>query len=340
MPKFIEMVLYDGKDAATGKQLIINSGDINEIQSFEEFYESFKKHLDYFMSINRLASDVANSQRAMVVPSIFLSTLSTGCLDAGVPLEAGGGRFIQSVFTLTGGIDAVNCLLAIKNLVFDRKKLTFEQLLEALKSNFEGFEDIHKMCLDAPKYGNDNPEIDAFTRKFYHDVDELHNKYGPDSIGRKTMAEAYSLTYNNYFGSMMEALPNGRKRGFALTDGSVSAMPGTDIEGSTALIKSAANAIDTVRFGSNHLNMKFLPSSLESLNGSRMLLSLVKTYFDLGGYHIQFNCVSADTLKSAKDKPDDYKNLMVRVAGFSAYYTRLDRGVQNEIIKRTEYTEY
>ncbi|MDR0466995.1 MAG: glycyl radical protein, partial [Deltaproteobacteria bacterium] len=121
-------------------------------------------------------------------------------------------------------------------------------------------------------------------------------------------------------------------------DASVSAMPGTDVEGATALIKSAAQAIDTVRWNANHFNVKLLPSVLEGPSGTRTLLSLIRTYFDLGGGHIQFNCVDTETLKDAQKTPENYKELVVRVAGFSAYFTRLDCGVQNEIIKRTQYS--
>ena len=117
-------------------------------------------------------------------------------------------------------------------------------------------------------------------------------------------------------------------------------MPGTDTNGSTALIKSAAQAIDTIRNNCNHLNMKFLPAAVEGPNGTRMLLNLIKSYFDLGGGHIQFNIVSSDTLRDAQQNPQNYKDLVVRVAGFSAYFTRLDIGVQNEIIKRTQYNEF
>ena len=149
--------------------------------------------------------------------------------------------------------------------------------------------------------------------------------------------DPFSLSYHNYFAPMTGALPNGRQKGVALTDASVSAMPGTDVNGSTALIKSAAQAIDTVRNNCNHMNMKFLPSALEGPSGTRMLLNLIKTYFDLGGGHIQFNCVSSETLCDAQEHPQNYKNLVVRVAGFSSYFTRLYKGVQDEIIKRTEY---
>ena len=160
---------------------------------------------------------------------------------------------------------------------------------------------------------------------------------GTDYFQYEPRMDAFSLSFHNYFSAMTGALPNGHRKGEPLTDASVSAMPGTDIEGVTALLKSAAQAIDTVKFNANHLNVKFLPSALEGPAGARTLLSLVKTYFDLGGSHIQFNCVDTDTLRDAQKHPDNYKELVVRVAGFSAYFTRLDQGVQNEIIKRTQY---
>ena len=339
LTKFVELVLYDGADAATKKQISIHTGDVNNFKTFEEFYQAYLEHVKYFLKIDRIASDITNAQRAMLVPSLMASVLSEGCIENGKPLEAGGARFLQSLFSVTTGIDAANSLLAIKHLIYDTKQLTLDALITALQANFEGYEHIQQLCLDAPKHGNDNKEADAFVRRLYKDVDDIHNSFGPDSDNRKPRTDAYSLSYHNYFGSMMEATPNGRKRGQALTDGSVSATPGTDKEGITALIKSAANAIDTVQYGSNHLNVKFIPSALEGPSGARRLLALVKTYFDLGGGHIQFNCVKSEKLKQAQEKPEDYKNLVVRVAGFSAYFTRLDQGVQNEIIKRTEYGE-
>mgnify|MGYP005849660193 CR=1 FL=1 len=173
--------------------------------------------------------------------------------------------------------------------------------------------------------------------KWLGDVERIYRSHGPDYFGYEAHMDPFSLSYHNYFAPMTGALPNGRQKGVALTDASVSAMPGTDVNGSTALIKSAAQAIDTVRNNCNHMNMKFLPSALEGPSGTRMLLNLIKTYFDLGGGHIQFNCVSSETLCDAQEHPQNYKNLVVRVAGFSSYFTRLYKGVQDEIIKRTEY---
>ncbi len=335
--KPIEFTLYNGWDPTTKKQISIESGNSEEFQTFEEFYTAFIKQTDYLLKMQRLRSDIGNTVKEWVVPSVFRSAIIDGCLEKGLVEEAGGARYAQTLCIGTGGIDASNCLLAIKHLVYDTKTLTMAQLKEALAANFEGYEDVHRMCIEAPKHGNDIPEVDTLVRRFYRDVHKIYRSYGPDYMGHTAFIDAYSLSFHNYFGGMMGALPNGRKAGVALTDGSVSAMPGTDLEGSTALIKSAAQAVDTVDYASNHFNVKFLPSALEGPAGARTLLSLLKTYFDLGGSHIQFNCVSSDTLKDAQEKPQNYKDLVVRVAGFSAYFTRLDKGVQNEIIKRTEY---
>ena len=337
LAKIVELMLYNGKDPLTKKQLGIETGDPTEFQSFDEVYDAYKKQLRHIFGISRKHSDLSQMARLQVVPSIVRSVMYDGCNEKGMCEEAGGTRYPQVNPIMTAGIDAANSLLAIKHLVFDTKKITMAQLMEAIKANFEGYEDIRKMCFEAPKHGNDYPEVEGFVQQYYRDVDEIHHSVGPDCFGHRTPLDAYSLSYHNYFGSLMGALPTGRKAGVALTDGSVSAMPGTDHEGITALIKSGAEAIDTVRYGANHFNVKFVPSALEGPNGARTLISLIKTYCDFGGSHIQFNCVSSDTLRDAQAHPQDYTDLVVRVAGFSAYFTRLDKGVQNEIVKRTEY---
>ena len=337
LAKLIELVLYNGTDPLTRKQLGPQTGDPVEFKSFEELYDAYKAQLKHLFGISRKHSDLSQMARLQVVPSIFRSVMYDGCIDKGMCEEAGGTRYPQVNPIMTAGVDAANSLLAIKHLVFDTGKLTMEQLMEAIKANFEGYEEIRKMCFEAPKHGNDYPDVQAFVQRYYRDVDTIHGSIGPDCFGYRTPLDAYSLSYHNYFGSLMGALPTGRKAGAALTDGSVSAMPGTDHEGATALIKSGAQAIDTVNYGANHFNVKFLPAALEGPGGERLLTSLIKTYCDFGGSHIQFNVVSSETLKRAQDVPQEYRDLVVRVAGFSAYFTRLDKGVQNEIVKRTEY---
>ena len=150
------------------------------------------------------------------------------------------------------------------------------------------------------------------------------------------MPSAYSVTAHVAFGEFTGALPNGKKARKPLVDATVSAQAGTDRNGVTALVKSAAQVIDTVKYGSNHLNMKFHPTALRGTDGARKLLSLIKTYFDLGGYHVQFNCISGETLKDAQLHPENYRELVVRVAGYSAYFVDLSKGLQDSIIARTE----
>ena len=339
LAKVVELLLNNGKCPVTRKNVGVETGDPCSFSSFEEVYDAYKKQLKNLFTISRHHSDLSQMARVQVVPSIFRSVMYDGCIDKGMCEEAGGTRYPQVNPIMTAGIDAANALFAIKHLVFDTKQLTMAQLLEALAANFEGFEDIRQMCYKAPKHGNDYADVEGFVQRFYRDVDEIHHSVGPDCFGYRTPLDAYSLSYHNYFGSLMGALPTGRKAGVALTDGSVSAMPGTDHEGITALIKSGAEAIDTVHFGASHFNVKFLPSAIEGTQGARNLISLIKTYCDFGGSHIQFNCVSSATLQDAQNNPTEYKDLVVRVAGFSAYFTRLDKGVQNEIIKRTEYAQ-
>jgi formate C-acetyltransferase len=337
LPKIVELTLNDGYDPHIKKQLFPPVGKPETFATFEDLYQAYLKHMAHGFLVQRRISDLGNMTREEVVPSIFRSCVIDGCLEKGLYEEQGGPLYAQSLCITTGGMDAANSLYAIKHLVYDTKQLTWAQLLDALKVNFEGHEDIRTMCYEAPKHGNDYPEVDAFVRRMMRDIEKIYRDSGTDFFDYEAHMDPFSLSFHNYFAPMTGALPNGRKKGVALTDASVSAMPGTDVEGVTALLKSAAQAIDTTRNNCNHLNVKFLPSALEGPAGARNLLTLVKTYFDLGGSHVQFNCVSSDTLREAQAHPENYKDLVVRVAGFSAYFTRLDKGVQNEIIKRTQY---
>ena len=337
MAKPVELALNNGFDPVTKKQIGPQTGDPESFETFEDFYSAFKTQMDHIMHMNRLHSYIGNMMRDKVTPCPFRSVMIGGCIERGDYEQANGPYYPQSVSISCAGIDAANSLNALRDLVYERKKISMKDLREALAANFEGFEDIQKMCLNAPKHGNDDLKTDELTRRMYADAADLYDFYGPDYAGRKGKFDAYSMSIHNYMGKLTGALPSGRKGGVALTDGSVSATPGTDHEGVTALVNSAARVIDTVRFASNHCNVKFHPSALEGPDGARMLLGIIRSYCDMGGSHIQFNCVSSDTLVDAQKHPENYKDLVVRVAGFSAYFTRLDKGVQDEIIKRTEY---
>jgi len=333
--KMVELALNDGRDPLSGVQLGPHTGDPDSFSSYEEFYEAVVRQLKYFMSIIRQTSRTAwNIVRDFPVP--FNSAVTNDCIAVGKDLADGGARYhAGNAASMVGGIDAANSLAAIKYLVFEEKKISMKALRQALKADFEAYEEIHRICMNAPKYGNDEPYADQMAKEWYELCWAEHNKY-PDFDGRPSYAEAYSVTTHFAVGRFTGALPSGRKAEIALTDATVSASPGTDKNGPTSLVNSAAKVIDTVKFGGNHFNMKFHPSALVGRENASKFLSLIKTYFDLGGYHIQFNCVRSEKLKEAQLNPEEYRDLVVRVAGFSAYFIYLDKGVQDEIIKRTE----
>lgn len=337
LAKFVELALYDGWDPTTRSQLGPKTGDPATFETYGKFYDAVVKQMDFGLLQQRRHSNLSTAAHEHIVPSVFRSALHGGCIENGVCEEGGGHYYPQGMGIVSCGVDAGNALHAIDKLIFAEKKLTFASLKEALEADFKGFEDVRKMCIDVPKYGNDDPVSDGYVQRIFKDFREVYTSHGPDYFGNIPHPDAYSLSFHNLYGSVMNAFPTGRNKGVAFTDGSVSAAPGTDREGPTALIRSAAHALDTTWFVSNHFNMKFLPSALEGPSGARMLLNLIKTYMDEGGSHIQFNCVSRETLIDAQAHPENHKGLVVRVAGFSAYFTRLDKGVQDEIIKRTEY---
>lgn len=335
--KMVELALNNGKDPLTNLQLGPKTGKAESFKSYEEFYQAVVSQIKHFLDLQREISRTAwRLERDFPLP--FASALTHDCVERGQDVMDGGARYHQANgTTFVGGIDAANSLAAIREIVFEKRLLTLATLKEALTADFEGYDDVLKMCRKSPKYGNDDEITDEIAQSLYRICYDEHQK-SPDFLGRHSKPEAYSVTTHFAAGRFTGALPSGRKARTPLTDASVSASPGTDTNGPTALIKSAARVIDTIKFGSNHLNMKFHPSVFSTPQGAKNLISMVKTYFDLGGYHVQFNCVSSKTLLEAQKHPEKYRDLVVRVAGFSAFFIYLDPEVQNEIIKRTELT--
>ena len=332
--KIVELVMENGIDPLTGTQLGLQTGDANSFQTYDVFYQAFIKQLEHFIPLTHDVSRIAWSlQRNFPTP--FGSTMVNDCIEKGKDISDGGARYSFGDGTcLVGVIDVTNSLTAIKKMVFEDKKVTMDQLRKALAADFEGYEEIERRCLAAPKYGNDDDNIDSIAKEIYEMCYVLHPK--TDHLGRPVMPSAYSVTGHVAFGEFTGALPNGKKARKPLVDASVSAQAGTDKNGPTALVKSAARIVDTVKYGSNHLNVKFHPTALSGTSGTKKLLALIKTYFDLGGYHIQFNCITSKTLEDAQLHPEKYKNLVVRVAGYSAYFVTLDKDTQDDIIRRTE----
>jgi pyruvate-formate lyase len=241
------------------------------------------------------------------------------------------------------GIGTVgNTIATIKKLVFDDEVITMAQLKHALETNFEDTStnptgpEIHQLCLRAPKYGNDDPYVDNITKECLNIMVKDLRKY-KTRTGGGYEATISPVAAHIALGSICSATADGRKAGEALSDG-CSPSQGTDVNGPTASIKSVANLEHINLSQGTIFNMKMHPTALETKAGMLKWTNLVRTYFDLGGWEIQFNVVSGETLKEAQKKPDDYKDLVVRVVGYSAYFVELEKTVQDDIISRTEHT--
>jgi formate C-acetyltransferase len=339
--KVLELTMNNGFDPRTKQQIGPKTGDPVTFKDFEELYAAFEKQLQFCEDTLRRAAWIASIMCAEYIPVTWRSILTKGCIETGTEVWAGGANYYTVAQIVVGGIDASNGLMAVKKLVYDDKKITMAELKKALAANFEGeYEKIGKMCYEAPKHGNDIPEVNRLTRRVYDSILAAFNNVdgGGNYISKdiKSTPDAYTKSVHNFMGLVTGALPTGKKAGVALTDGSLSAMPGTDVNGPTALVMSAAKSQDAIKYTATHMNMKLPPDQLKTRKGRENVLNLIKTYFDNEGYHVQFNVLDTNILRDAQKHPEKYRDLVVRVAGFSAFFTKLHPGVQNEIIARTE----
>ncbi len=339
--KVLELTMNDGFDPRTKKQIGPTTGDPETFKDFEELYAAFEKQLQFCEDTLRREAWIASILCAEYLPVSWRSILTGGCIESGTEVWNGGANYYTVAQITVGGVDAANGLMAVKHLVFDTKKLTMAELKKALAANFEGeYEKVRKLCYEAPKHGNDIPEVNRLVHRVYETIFQAFQNVegGGNYISRdiRSAPDSYTKSIHNLMGLMTGALPTGKKAGVALTDGSLSAMPGTDVLGPTALVMSAAKGADAIKFTATHMNMKLPPTQLKTRKGRETLLNLVKTYMDNDGYHIQFNVLDTNILRDAQKHPEKYADLVVRVAGFSAFFTKLHPGVQDEIIARTE----
>ncbi len=335
--KAVELALYNGVDPTTGIQVGPQTGEAENFKDYEEFYEAFKTQLDNGIKAARRYEKVNNFLFSEFLEVPYRSSLIEGSLERGKSIWKGGSLYTATATTYNGGVDAANSLIAIKELVYKNGTVTISELKKALDADFEGYEVLQRQLINVPKHGNAIPEVEEVVSRVYTDAFDAFQKEGNNYVGQYGKPDAYSKSMHNYFGRLTGALPTGKKKGAALTDGSVSAQPGTDVSGPTALVTSAALSVDSVAYNSTHLNVKVNPVTLKSEKGSAALISLINGFVKQGGNHIQFNCVDAETLKDAKLHPDKHRDLVVRVAGFSAYFTKLHEGIQDELIARTEH---
>lgn len=339
MAKILELTLFDGWDHyATKKQIGLRTGKFGEFETFDELLAAFKKQVEYF---SEEATAIMNLQRCLreeIICPVFNDVFIDDCLKRGKSSLGKGARFEIHYHNARAMIDTVDSLAAIKKLVFEEKLVSKEELLEALKRDFEGYGELHQLLLNAPKYGNDDDYVDEIAAQLYSWWSRMVREKGFEAgYGTKYLPCAYSVAGHVAAGAKTGALPSGRRAGKSLADGSVSPCQGADFKGPTAVINSCGK-IDQGKLVATLLNMKFQAFVLKTPEDKKKLFALIKTYFDFGGKHIQFNVVDKKTLLDAQAHPERYRNLIVRVAGYSAFFTELSREVQNEIIARTEHS--
>lgn len=338
LPKILELTLFDGVDMRTGKQVGLRTGNASSFRSFDEVWNAFRTQLDYFVDVKIRGNNVIERLFARHMPAPFLSSIIDDCIANAKDYNDGGARYNSTYIQGVGIGTITDSLSAIKHHVFEWKNITMDRLLDVLRHNFQGAEEIRHILLEeTPRYGNDDDRADDIMRKvflaFFNEVDGR-----PNTKGGHHRINMLPTTCHVYFGSVTGATPDGRYAWQPLSEG-ISPVQGMDRRGPTAALKSAGK-MDHVLTGGTLLNMKFTPSLLEGEEGITNLAHLVRAYFKLGGHHIQFNVVSAETLRDAKRHPDRYRDLIVRVAGYSDYFCDLPGALQDEIIARTEHSSF
>jgi pyruvate formate-lyase/glycerol dehydratase family glycyl radical enzyme len=335
MPKILEITLNNGRDPRTGWVIGLETGDPRQFESFGELFEAYEKQLAHFIEIKVRGNSVIERLYANHIPAPFLSLLIDDCIARGKDYHDGGARYNSSYIQGVGLGTISDAMTAIKYHVFDQKNLTMEALLAALRDDFQGHERVRQMLLNkTPRYGNDDDYADgvmvALFDAYFNAIDGR-----PNTRGGTYRINLLPTTCHVYFGSVIGATPDGRMGGAPLSEG-VSPVQGADRHGPTAVIKSVAK-MDHVRTGGTLLNQKFTPQLLKDDADLDKLVQLVRTYFKLDGHHVQFNVVDAATLRAAQEHPEAYRDLIVRVAGYSDYFCDLSAALQEEIIARTEH---
>ncbi len=339
VPLVLELTLNNGVNPKTGEQLGPRSGDLESFKSFEELLEAFRLQLTHFMGLAAEYNNIWIRANNDLFPDPVRSVLMVDAISEGKNILDRTYLFENgAVLNLVGMINVTDSLAAIKKLVFEEKRITLKELKAALASNWKDYEGLRKLCLAAPKFGNDEDSVDSIARNLYQIWADTAVTLDT-SLEGKHKPSAISISSQWPGGTLTGATPDGRYAGECLADGSMSPMRGRDTCGPTAVIKSASK-IDQIPYQSTLLNMKFHPSALKKEEDLLKLAVLIRTYFSLGGKHIQFNVVNRETLLEAQKHPENHRDLVVRIAGYSAYFVQLGKPMQDEIIGRTELQHF
>jgi formate C-acetyltransferase len=334
LPKILEITLYNGYDHVSGTTLGLKLGNAEDFLSFEALMEAYKKQVMHFLNIKMIGNNIIEKIYAEYMPVPFLSVITNDCIQKGKDYNAGGARYNTNYLQGVGIGTITDALTAIKYNVFDKKKFSMKELMEAMLHNFQNADRIlHLVKNKTPKYGNDDDYADDIMKKVF-DFYQKSVTGRPNMKGGVYGINMLPTTCHIYFGEVMLASPNGRLAHKPVSEG-ISPEKGADIYGPTAVIKSAAK-MDHLRTGGTLLNQKFTPSVVAGDEGLNHMANLVKTYFNMDGHHIQFNVIDKNTLIKAQQNPEEYRDLIVRVAGYSDHFRNLSKALQDEIIERTE----
>lgn len=334
IPKVFQLTLFNGYDEYSGKQIGLPLGYAKDFKTYDELWAAFKKQLEHIVNIKIRGNNVIEQLYAQEMPAPCLSVVTNDCISNAKDYNAGGARYNTNYIQGVGIGTVTDCLAAVKYNVYDNHNFTMEELIEAMEHDFEGYDAIYRMVHDrTPKYGNDDDYADDIMQEVF----ELYRSTitgRPNMKGGKYGVDMLPTTCHVYFGDVILATPNGRKAHKPVSEG-ISPEKSADTNGPTAVIKSCAK-MDHLATAGTLLNQKFTPNVVAGEEGLNNMASLIRSYFSMDGHHIQFNVIDKQTLIDAQNHPEDYKDLIVRVAGYSDFFRNLDKPLQDEIINRTE----
>jgi formate C-acetyltransferase len=334
VPKVLEVTLNRGIDPVTGKVAGIDCGDPREFKDYEELYQAFLKQLNFIVETKVSVSNYIDRMFAKYAPATFLSVVIDDCIAKGKDYYDGGPRYNTNYIQCTGLGTVTDSLSTLKKHVFEDKTHTMDAILSAVAKNFDGEEKLRQFILNrTPFFGNDDDYADSIALRVYEDLYKAIDGK-PNTKGETFHLNMLSTTCHIYFGKVLGATPNGRFSGKSISDGT-SPSHGCDTHGPTAVIRSLSK-LDQTKSGGTLLNLRFLPSLLKRDQDIAKLGQLIRSYFTLGGHHVQFNIVDTATLLAAQKTPEEYKDLLVRMAGYSDYFNDMNDDLQQEVIERTQ----
>jgi formate C-acetyltransferase len=336
--KVLEITLHNGIDPRTGRRIGLETGDAAAFGDFDQLFAAFRSQLHHFLDIKLRGNQLIERMYAGLMPAPFLSVLIDDCIQKGRDYNAGGARYNNTFIQMVGLGSITDSLSALKDVVFDKRAIGPDRIVEILDRDFAGEEPLRlRLVNHTHKYGNDDDYADEIMRRVFDACfEEIDGR--PNTKGGQYRVEMLPTTCHVYFGSVTGAMPDGRKAGLPVSEG-ISPVQGADRCGPTAVIKSAAK-MDHLKTGGTLLNMKFTPALVGDGNGIDQWAHLVRGYFKMDGHHVQFNVVRAETLRKAQAEPENHRDLIVRVAGYSDYFCDLSSELQEEIITRTEHAAF